>query len=248
MNTRGVLIAATAWLLAAAGPVQAGTERLPVVAELFTSQGCASCPPADALLAELATRRGVIALSFHVDYWNYLGWKDPFAAREFTERQKRYRQSLGLHYAYTPQMVIDGQAEGVGSQRETMLRLVAEARVEADAKVPVALSVAEGGALALTIGAAQRAVECEVWLLAVDREKTTDVERGENSGRTLTNTNVVRAVARIGPWYGDSARLSLPALTRPEGGAPDGYAVLIQSTGSARILGAALLWLEPPAR
>src|SRR5277367_5521376 len=104
---------------------QAGETR-PVVVELFTSQGCNSCPPADAYLGELAKRPDVLALSLHVDYWDYIGWRDPFAQHAFTLRQRDYSHALSERYVYTPQMVINGQLQGVGSQRGDIERLITD--------------------------------------------------------------------------------------------------------------------------
>ncbi|HEV8025928.1 MAG TPA: DUF1223 domain-containing protein, partial [Stellaceae bacterium] len=119
-------VLASLLMTAAALTAHAGEGRsAPVVVELFTSQGCSTCPPADAYLGELASRPGVIALAFHVDYWNYIGWTDPFASKAATDRQRSYAKQLGLRYVYTPQMVINGTMEGVGSGREAITQLIA---------------------------------------------------------------------------------------------------------------------------
>src|SRR5438876_198466 len=120
----------------------AAAER-PIVVELFTSQGCSSCPPADALLAELADRPGILALSFHVDYWDRLGWKDPFSSPAATRRQQRYADLLGLATVYTPQIVVDGKWQAVGSDRAEVERALGSARGRRD-EVPVALAVEHG--------------------------------------------------------------------------------------------------------
>src|SRR5690242_14224748 len=122
-----IAIALALVLLLPRAPAEAGAGS-PVVVELFTSQGCSSCPPADAYLAELAARRDVLALSIHVDYWNYIGWTDPFASREATQRQKEYARNLGQKYVYTPEIVVDGAAHEVGSDREGCERLIAAAK------------------------------------------------------------------------------------------------------------------------
>src|SRR5689334_7353524 len=119
-------------------------DRRPVVVELFTSQGCNSCPPADAFLGELAARPDVLALSLHVDYWDYIGWKDPFAQRAYTERQRSYSRALNQRFVYTPQMVIDGTLQGVGSETATINKLIEKAR-KLDAGGPT-LSVSGTGA------------------------------------------------------------------------------------------------------
>src|SRR5438309_7939527 len=127
----------------AVAPVQAG-ER-PIVVELFTSEGCSSCPPADALLAELAKRPDVLALSFHVDYWDRLGWKDPFSSRAATDRQNRYAKLLKLATVYTPQIVVDGRWEAVGSDRADVERALDRARRDRP-EVPVTLTLDHGQA------------------------------------------------------------------------------------------------------
>src|SRR3546814_10351162 len=120
---------------------------------LFTSQGCSSCPPADALLVELAREPGILALSFHVDYWDYIGWEDPFAEAQYTERQRDYVYGLGLRYVYTPQMVIDGRHNAVGSHRGAVTRAIAEAAATAPA-VAVPLEAIGGGRATLSYGPA----------------------------------------------------------------------------------------------
>lgn len=128
-------------------PAQAGGEK--IVVEFFTSQGCSSCPPADAYLAELAKRDDVIALSFHVDYWNYIGWSDPFLSREATERQRAYGRTMGKSYVYTPQVVVDGRAETVGSNRHEVSNLINMAA--AAPKVPIAVDHRKDGTALLRL-------------------------------------------------------------------------------------------------
>lgn len=226
--------AAAAGLLAVlacvAGPAGAADQR-PVVVELFTSQGCSSCPPADAFLADLAKRDDVIALGFHVDYWDYIGWKDPFASSAYTGRQRAYARRLGLSTIYTPQMVVDGRFDVVGSHRS-----VAKARIE-DARRR--LAVMPGPAIKLgeqdgrhvaTIAAAPdgKAEPCRVLFAAWRKSATTDVRKGENAGRQLLDANIVTALEDLGGWTGKAASFPLPpdAMQRLAEG---GYAVLVQS-------------------
>ena len=122
-----LVLVVAAGLGAAAVPAVAGEGALNVV-ELFTSQGCSSCPPADALLADLADRDDVLALSFHVDYWDYIGWKDPFASPQYTQRQRVYSQVFGKRYVYTPQMVVNGSFEMTGSDRAGVLKRIRRRR------------------------------------------------------------------------------------------------------------------------
>src|SRR5579864_6346005 len=136
----------------------------PVVVELFTSQGCSTCPPADAYLGELASRPGIIALAFHVDYWNYIGWTDPYASKAATERQRGYAKQLGLRYVYTPQMVINGTKEGVGSARESISQLIADAAADKNPHVGVAVTRGPAGQILVHIDAGQTAEPATVWL------------------------------------------------------------------------------------
>jgi hypothetical protein len=226
---------------ALAGPAVAGSAKSAssrVVVELFTSQGCSSCPPADAFLHELSKRDGVIALSFHVDYWNYLGWADPFSIPEATARQRSYRDTLGLRYVYTPQMVIGGASQAVGSKREDVLRAIAARTAAATPRVDVAMSPSEPGKAVIAIGAGKRPKQpATVWAFLYDREHITEIVRGENEGVKLVNTNVVRAIRRIGEWTGTRERIIVDLATLGAAGR-DGCAIVVQDGGYGPILGA----------
>jgi hypothetical protein len=206
-------------------PAAAG-ER-PVVVELFTSQGCSSCPPADAYLAELARRDDALALSLHVDYWNYIGWKDPFSSLWATERQREYGRTLAQRYVYTPEMVVDGAAHAVGSNRAEVEGLIAAARRQ---EGPLLTLAREGEALRVSIGAG--AGPGTLLLVRFEREHVTKIARGENGGRTLRNVHVVREIRRLGEWEGTPLAVELPA---PQGDA----AILLQAAGHGRMLAAA---------
>jgi len=223
-----------AGLGAAPVPAVAGEAALKVV-ELFTSQGCSSCPPADALLADLADRDDILALSFHVDYWDYIGWKDPFSSPLYTQRQRVYRQVFGKRYVYTPQMVVNGSFEMTGSDRAGVLKRIAAEAPPAQ----VGLAMRDDGAGKVTVSVAQAADAdpATVWLVVYDNEHLTAVKRGENQGRTIRNRNVVRGLQRIGMWNGQA--LELPVMISemaPNGG--DSCAVLLQSQRTGRILAA----------
>ena len=207
----------------------------PVVVELFTSQGCSSCPPADALLDELTEQPDVIALSFHVDYWDYIGWQDPFADPAYTQRQRNYRPHLGNRFIYTPQMVIDGHIDVVGSRREQVSRAIEEAR--ADEKLPVSLS---RDSVSLPAGTAPKG-GATVWIAFLDERHETQVGAGENGGRKLVNSHVVRKLSAIGTWKGEA--LSIPLAGNESDAGRYGCAVLVQENGSGRILGAAFMTL-----
>ena len=219
-------------------------ERAPVVVELFTSEGCSSCPPADAYLGELAKRPGVIALSFHVDYWNRLGWTDPFSSAAATARQKGYAESLKQSYVYTPEMVVDGRVHEAGSRREKMEALIDAAR--ANAVFPVALTRKPGGDIEAVLPAAGGSTtDATVWLVLYDRSQTVAVKNGENGGRTITHANVVREIRRVGNWNGQAARLALPidaAAARERAGA----AIIVQAGSYGTVLGAGAIALDGP--
>ena len=204
MMRRAVLAGAAAGL---AGAMPARAAKRLVVAELFTSQGCSSCPPADAVLLELAVNRpDVLALGFHVTYWDRLGWRDPFALEASTLRQRGYASLSGIGGIYTPQMVIDGRYDVVGSDRPGVLAALARAAEQADAGVALALSRDDGG-LTVTVGAGPSAEGAQVLLVGFDTRHGTQVARGENAGRRLTNANAVRALVPLGQWRGAALRL-----------------------------------------
>jgi len=231
---------ALACAVAAAAAAAARADG-PTVVELFTSQGCSSCPPADALLAELAGRDDVLALSLHVDYWDYIGWKDPFAAAACTERQRDYARHFGLGYVYTPQMVVQGRRQMTGSDRAAVLAAIGREAAMPAMTVEVAGDAAAAAAL---LPARDGGEAATVWAVAFDDGHTTRVERGENRGRTLSYANVVREMRRVGEWRGQAARLALPMADLAPG--RDAVAVLVQSDSRGVILGAGVLRLSPP--
>ncbi|MBR0655898.1 DUF1223 domain-containing protein [Plastoroseomonas arctica] len=222
MKRRSLLLAAPALAGFPARAQGAG----PVVVELFTSQSCSSCPAADALLVELAQRAEVLALSFHVTYWDRLGWRDRFSLREATDRQRAYATTMGRNQVYTPQAVVQGRADAVGSDRAALLGAIGAARA---ATVPLRL-VAGSDQVSLGIGAGIGAGG--LWLVGYDRRHVTAIGAGENGGRTLTHANVVRSLARIGDWHGGAHQQS---VARPAG---ERVAALLQAPDGG-ILGAA---------
>lgn len=203
-------------------------EDAPIVVELFTSQGCYSCPPADELLGELAERGDVLPLAFHVTYWDRLGWPDTLGLEAGTARQEAYARTLGTGRMYTPQMVVQGQIDVVGSQR---------------GRVAKALEIAaEASRLGLTIEGAEVTVPAggdggTVWLAAYDDVNEVVIERGENAGKTLTYHKSVRELAELGRYDGGAMTAELP-LARLAADGRDGVAVLIQADDGA-IIGAA---------
>ena len=220
-------------------PVARATDAPPVVVELFTSQGCSSCPPADAYLGELAQRSDVLALAFHVDYWNYIGWTDPFASKFATQRQHAYAGHLNMRYVYTPQMVVNGTTEGVGSERTTVARLIKAAEDERMPHQRVTLARNGDGTLAVHVDAGTAAEPATLWLVGFDGEHSTRVLRGENEGQTLKDYQVVRSLSSLGTWQGAALDLTVPA---DKVGGDGGVAVLLQQgNGAGRIIGAAQL-------
>ncbi|MEJ6402343.1 DUF1223 domain-containing protein [Yoonia sp. 2307UL14-13] len=205
----------------------------PVVVELYTSQGCSSCPPADAFLHELAKRDDVIALALHVDYWDYIGWKDSFATPEYTARQHAYAQSFNAAVVYTPQMVINGKEHVVGSRTvQVMDGIMRHQAAASSVDVSVTRS---GGAVEISADADEEG-DYLVQLVRYTPQETIAIRRGENAGRELSYANVVRKWDVVGRWDGSSA-LNLRAAA--EGDEP--VVVLIQQAGHGAIVGAAQL-------
>ncbi len=223
-------------LAAGAAGLPAAAESSKIVVELFTSQGCSSCPPADKLLGELARRDDVLALSYHVDYWNYLGWSDPFSSAEATARQRSYRRTLGKRYVYTPQMVINGSAEALGSARGKVLRLIERARSMRGLDISVDHSGA-GRAVIRIGGDSSQKGSAAVWLAFYDSRHVTEIRSGENGGVKLVNANVVRTFRRIGDWAGKPVKIDL-SLKELGAEGRDRCAVMVQQNGNGQILGA----------
>jgi hypothetical protein len=208
----------------------------PVVVELFTSQGCSSCPPADRVLGDLARRPDVIALSVHVDYWDYIGWKDRFATALTTARQHAYAQALRQRYVYTPEMVFNGAAHDPGTNAGRVEKLVKQAAEKAGARVNPVLGALSGGRGLIELPKTANAPPSDIWLLGVDPRHVTAVSRGENRGVTLTNVNVVRSLEKVATWTGEATRLTVAAGKLPPGAA---MVVLVQGVGHGPIMGAA---------
>jgi hypothetical protein len=227
-------VSALLWVLLASEPVPA--PPTPVLVELFTSEGCSSCPAADALLRQLAAEQAVagariVVLSEHVDYWDGLGWRDPFSDAAFTRRQLAYVRGLGLGGAYTPQAIVDGERDVVGSDRRALLGAVASAAVRPKGTIRLRPGV-EAGTLAVEATWPGQAVG-EVFLALVEAEVASDVTRGENQGRRLVHGAVVRALVRAGEGQG-----RFRGLFRPPGGAGRGRSLVAfaQAKGSGAIL------------
>jgi hypothetical protein len=224
--------------LAAATQAAPAAEPRPVVLELFTSEGCSSCPPAELILNELARRPDVLALSFHVDYWDDLGWRDRYSLASATQRQRRYAQVLHRSSIYTPQAVIDGSLDVVGSQRNAMMQAVSGLRTG----IATSLSVS-GGAIQVHVGAGAAVAAANVLLVGFLREATTPIGRGENSGRVLKESNIVLSLHELGQWNGMAREFTLD-LTKLSKNVTD-IAVLVQASGQGAIVAAATRPLGP---
>ncbi|ETX30655.1 DUF1223 domain-containing protein [Roseivivax isoporae] len=225
------LFAVCASLMASAAPAE---EARPVVVELFTSQGCSSCPPADALLHELGQRDDVIALALHVDYWDYIGWKDSFAEARFTERQKGYATAAGRTSIYTPQMVVNGVHDVVGNRPKDVAKLIEKHRAKAS---PVTLDIArEGEMLRIAADTTRPVGPVHVYLVRYDPEESVRIKRGENAGKRLTYSYIVTDWDVVGIWDGTAPYLESVPLTGAEPAV-----VLVQQKGYGAVLAAARL-------
>ncbi|EJN04507.1 DUF1223 domain-containing protein [Phyllobacterium sp. YR531] len=224
-----VLVAAVAATGMASERALADAIKPLTVVELFTSQGCSSCPPANANLIELSKRQDVLALSYGVTYWDRLGWKDIFARKEFTDRQEVYEQPLGRDGPFTPQMVVNGRADVVGNRLSEVDQLIAE-------KGTLAGPTLELGKGILTIGAgAAPKGKADIWLVTYDEHVVNvPVKRGENSGETLPHKNVVHGLTKLGTWTGTAETVQLPPVK-----AGLRNAILIQEPDGGPIVAAA---------
>lgn len=193
-----------AWL---GGPAQAG-QRIDVVAELFSSQGCKSCPAADRLLSEIRGMPGVLALTFHVDYWDYLGWKDTLASPEFSQRQYDYAKARGDMDVFTPQMIINGEKPMVGSQRSEVLAVLSQSR---KAGWPAPITIGNTATeMVIDIGAGPAGQEATLWVMPVMEQARVKIEKGEMAGHEISYNNVVRKLVPAGVWKGEAAQIVLP--------------------------------------
>lgn len=240
----GVLFAATG-LLGLSASSQAQPSKMsgstPILLELFTSQGCSSCPPADELLNDWRDKPGVITLSFNVDYWNYLGWHDTLSSPESSERQRDYAISRGDGQVYTPQMVVDGitHVNGANEAAIEMAMRKAERRLK-DVKVPISMK-AEGNSLVVDIAAAPETSdmrEATVWLAVAKDKETVAINRGENRGKEITYSHPVSDLTPIGMWKGEQMTLRLPLKDLQTIGG-DCLVAMLQVEGMGPILGAA---------
>ena len=222
------------WLgLAGSGFAQSATPG--VVVELYTSQGCSSCPPADGLLEELANHDGVIALALHVDYWDYIGWKDGFGSPAYSARQKAYAQAAGSRMIYTPQMIVEGRDRVVGFRPMQVADLIHQNR-DQHSSVTLAIRRAGGSVHIEAASSAPLAGGAMVQLVRYIPERTVKIGRGENAGRTMTYRNIVSSWQTLRSWDG-AAALAFDAAAPGD----DPVVVIVQSPGPGPILAAARL-------
>jgi hypothetical protein len=228
--------------LALPAAAQNGVAAKPrAVIEMFTSQGCSSCPPADKLMTELSKDASLIVLTLPVDYWDYLGWKDTLAHSAFTNRQKTYAAMRSDRQVYTPQAIINGAAHAVGSERASIDKAVLKTKERSDIlSVDITIEKTSTGMRAKIAGSSVQGAVGHLWVLPLVSERSVQIGRGENSGRSITYTNVVRGLTRIGGWAGEATTIDIPASSIP----PDaeGFVVLLQGgtdKKAAQVLGAA---------
>lgn len=238
-----MLVAAAGLFAARSGPASTAGPPRPVVLELFTSEGCSSCPPADRLLETLDRTQPIagaylIVLGEHVDYWNRLGWTDRFSSPVFTQRQQGYVQRLHLDTAYTPQLVVDGWEDVVGSDQSGVRAAIRQA--EARAKTPIDLSATRSGAavkIAVRVETAPR--DTDLYVAMADDHAQSQVSRGENAGRTLRHVAIVRTLVLAGKTDARGALSKILELPLADGGGGERVIAFLQNRASLRILGAA---------
>ncbi len=242
MRSIGRAITLALFAIGAAVPAQAELATKPVV-ELFTSQGCSSCPPADELLGKLAQRKDIIALTFNVDYWDYLGWRDTLGKAEFSARQRRYARSRGDGAVYTPQAVVNGRAHTVGSHARRVGALLHRAATTKDMIAPKLSVRQKNGMVVISVSQAGKPLpdNATVYVAGVQPSVTVPIRRGENRGRTITYTNVVRKLMAVGTWTGEATEIQVDPRTIMAGKV-SACAVLVQAGDAGPIYAAA--WLD----
>ena len=222
------------------------------VVELFTSQGCSSCPPADKLAGELAQDPSLLVMSLPIDYWDYLGWKDTLANPGHTKRQRAYSKARGDREVYTPQVVVNGVAQSLGSDKTAIETAVAQTRKQdGTLSLPLSMSVANDN-ISITIPAAKSAShngateKGEIWLCPITKDVTVTIGKGENTGHTITYHNVVRRWVKLGDWNGAARSFTVPVHDVTAVGG-DAVAVVVQAgtkEAPGNMLGASLATLK----
>ena len=219
-------------------PIILTTVPAPMVVELFTSEGCSSCPPADALMGELAQRQYVLPLSFHVDYWDYIGWKDKFADPLFTNRQRAYAEAQGSSMVYTPQMIVAGAIDVVGSDRKAVEKALKTAYTR-NTMYRIQVARDPKGRVVVQFPEAPIGVPATVWLVTYQKSAESKVKSGENSGRDLMTYNVVRSLQKVGMWYGPATEIELKLDPEAKANSPDACAIIANQAEHGPIIAAA---------
>jgi hypothetical protein len=237
--------AATVLAGLALATADAGELKKPLgVVELFTSQGCTSCPAADAIFEDMVRKGEVVALAYHVDYWDYLGWQDTLASKDNTARQYDYAKAFGARSVYTPQAVINGRTHVTGSSRADINGALSKFAGSGQGMTVGIKVMRAGDSIVIDAGEGAGDEKGQVVLVYFDPARPVAIERGENSGKTVTYWNAVRNIQTVGMWHGAAARYEFPASEMAKKGA-GGCAVLLQSTGKnglpGPILGAAVV-------
>ena len=242
LNPVALVTVAVAALLA--GPAAAAEAySADTVVELFTSQGCSSCPPADALAGQLISHKNIVVLSLPVDYWDYLGWKDTFAKHQFSERQRQYSLSRGDGQVYTPQVVVNGLKHAVGSEEDSIRSAIASTSAVLSGKRVALKLIAASDGMTIDIGGApggSNSVKGNVLLADFKSSADVTIKRGENGGHQVTYFHIVRELRSVGTWTGQPMSIRVTAAEMAAGGS-DGCAVLLQLGDSGPIVGAAQL-------
>ena len=233
------LAGATVLLFAFMTGASAQADQQITVVELYTSQGCPACLRADKLLGKLAARDDILALSLHVDYWDYCGWVDPFDSEVFSQRQQRYLEKRRLPYVYTPQVIVDGQYQASGNKPKEVQANIRAAQDRTEGRVVVRLERVSDSEVRVRIPEvdARYRGEADIMLVRFDEKHVTDVVRGENKGKTLVNHHVVRMLRPMARWNGEPVDV-IVALQELDGADPDYCAIFVQERGQGRILGA----------
>ena len=252
MNYRHIAFAAAAICTASMTPLPASAGEPRAVIELFTSQGCSSCPAADKVLGELSRDPTLVTLSLPVDYWDYLGWKDTLALHGHSNRERAYADTRGDREVYTPQVVVNGIVHVLGSDKAAIEQAIAQTRQSAaPLTLPVTIAVADGKVSVNVPAANGENASAEVWLCPITGKAQVAIERGENRGHTLAYTNVVRRWVKLGDWSGKAETFSLPMAELADADFSlrdiDRVAVIVQSGVAAKpglMLGAATVSLH----
>jgi hypothetical protein len=219
-------------------PIILSSVPAPMVVELFTSEGCSSCPPADALLGELAQRQYVLPLSFHVDYWDYIGWKDRFADPLYTRRQHAYAEAQGSSMVYTPQMIVAGAIDVVGSDRKAVEKALKVAYTR-NTMYRIHVMREDDGRVVVQFPDAQIGVPATVWLVTYQRSAESHVNAGENAGHDLMTYNVVRSLQKVGMWTGPATEIELKLDQQAKANSPDACAIIANQAEHGPIIAAA---------